>query len=51
MMISGSSDFLQSAHVMRPLKNDYTSPARETVPRYFALKQPISYTLTLTVKM
>ena len=41
----------QSAHVMRPLNNDYTSPARETVPRYYALKQPISYTLTLTTKL
>ncbi|MBL9203187.1 MAG: TonB-dependent receptor plug domain-containing protein [Opitutaceae bacterium] len=41
----------QNAHVMRPLNNDYTSPARETVPRYFAFKQPINYTLTLTTRM
>ncbi|MBL9190579.1 MAG: hypothetical protein JNK23_24090 [Opitutaceae bacterium] len=41
----------QNAHVMRPLNNDYTSPARETVPRYYALKQPISYTLTLTTRL
>ncbi len=40
----------QSAHVMRPLGGDYTSPARETVPRYYALKQPISYTITLTTR-
>lgn len=45
------SSTAQSAHVMRPLNNDYTSPARETVPRYYAFKQPISYTLTLTVKL
>lgn len=45
------SSTAQSAHVMRPLNNDYTSPARETVPRYYALKQPISYTLTLTTRM
>lgn len=45
------SSTAQNAHVMRPLNNDYTSPARETVPRYYAFKQPISYTLTLTVKL
>jgi hypothetical protein len=45
------SSTAQNAHVMRPLNNDYTSPARETVPRYYALKQPISYTLTLTTKL
>jgi outer membrane receptor protein involved in Fe transport len=45
------SSTAQSAHVMRPLNNDYTSPARETVPRYHALKQPISYTLTLTTRL
>lgn len=41
----------QNAHVMRPLGGDYTSPARETIPRYYALKQPISYTLTLTTRL
>jgi outer membrane receptor protein involved in Fe transport len=45
------SSTAQSAHVMRPLNNDYTSPARETIPRYYALKQPISYTLTLTTRL
>ena len=45
------SSSAQSAHVMRPTGGDYNSPARETVPRYFALKQPISYTLTLTTKL
>jgi len=25
--------------------------ARETVPRYYAFKQPISYTLTVTTKL
>jgi hypothetical protein len=45
------SSSAQSAHVMRPLHGDYNSPARETVPRYFALKQPISFTLTLTTRL
>lgn len=41
----------QVPYLMRPLNNDYTSPARETVPRYYALKQPRSYTLTFTVRL
>ena len=41
----------QNSHVMRPRDNDYTTPARETVPRYYAFKQPISYSLTLTTKL
>jgi hypothetical protein len=45
------SSTAQGAHLMRPLNNDYTSPARETVARYHALKQPISYTLTLTTRL
>jgi len=45
------SSTAQSAHVMRPLNNDYASPARETVPRYYALKQPLSFTFTLTTKL
>ena len=45
------SSTAQSAHLMRPLNNDYNSPARETVPRYYALKQPISYTLTFTLRL
>ena len=45
------SSTAQNAHVMRPLNNDYSSPARETVPRYYAFKQPISWTLTLTTKL
>lgn len=36
---------------LRPKNGDYTSPARETVPIAFALKQPISYNLTLTWKL
>lgn len=36
---------------LRPKNNDYTSPARETVPIAFALKAPISYNLTLTWKL
>ena len=45
------SSTAQNSFVMRPLNNDYTSPARETVPRYYALKQPISFTLTLSTKL
>ncbi len=45
-----SSNSFTNAPV-RPKNNDYTSPARETVPIAFALKQPISYTLTLTMKL
>ncbi len=45
------SSTAQNAHVMRPRNNDYTSPARETVPRYYAFKQPISYTFTLTTRL
>ena len=45
------SSTAQNAHVMRPLNNDYASPARETVPRYYALKQPLSFTFTLTTKL
>jgi len=45
------SSTAQGAHLMRPLNNDYRSPARETVPRYYALKQPLSWTLTLTTRL
>ncbi|MGH7955980.1 MAG: hypothetical protein ACREH8_03090, partial [Opitutaceae bacterium] len=36
---------------LRPKGGDYTSPARETVPNSFALKRPINYNLSLTLKM
>lgn len=36
---------------VRPLNNDYTSPARETVPNGYALKQPISFYLTAGLKL
>ncbi|MGH7957125.1 MAG: hypothetical protein ACREH8_08945 [Opitutaceae bacterium] len=36
---------------LRPKGGDYTSPARETVLNEFALKQPISYNLSLTLKL
>ena len=45
------SSTAQGAYLMRPLNNDYNSPARETVPRYYALKQPLSFTFTLTTKL
>ncbi len=35
----------------RPKGGDYTSPARETVPNGFALHRPISFQLSLTVKL
>jgi outer membrane receptor protein involved in Fe transport len=36
---------------LRPKGGDYTSPARESVADGFGLKQPISYNLTLTMKL
>ncbi|MGH7960105.1 MAG: hypothetical protein ACREH8_24255, partial [Opitutaceae bacterium] len=36
---------------LRPKGGDYTSPARETVPNLFQFKKPISYSLSLTVKL
>jgi hypothetical protein len=45
------SSIAQSASSLRPKGGDYTSPARETVPISFALKQPISYNFQLTLKM
>ncbi|MGH7958150.1 MAG: hypothetical protein ACREH8_14250 [Opitutaceae bacterium] len=36
---------------LRPKGGDYTSPARETVLNRYALKRPISYSLSLTVKL
>ncbi len=45
------SSIAQTASALRPKNNDYTSAARETVPLTFALKQPISYTLSVTLRM
>ncbi len=45
------SSIAQTASALRPKGGDYTSPARETVPLTFALKQPISYNFQLTLKM
>ena len=45
------SSIAQSASSLRPKGGDYTSPARETVPISFALKQPISYNFQLTLKL
>ncbi len=45
------SSIAQTASALRPKGGDYTSPARETVPISFALKQPISYSLTLTLRL
>ena len=45
------SSIAQTASALRPKGGDYTSPARETVPLTFALKQPISYNFQLTLKL
>ena len=45
------SSIAQTASALRPVGGDYTSPARETVPISFALKQPISYNFQLTLKL
>ncbi|MBI4623406.1 MAG: hypothetical protein HY736_09355 [Verrucomicrobia bacterium] len=39
------------ATAVRPRNGDYTSPARETVPNGYGLKQPISYSLTMSLKL
>jgi hypothetical protein len=36
---------------MRPRDNDYTPPAREAVPDSYSLKQPINFSLSLSVKL
>jgi hypothetical protein len=45
------SSIAQTASSLRPKGGDYLSPARETVPISFALKQPISYNFQLTLKL
>lgn len=35
----------------RPRNGDYRSPARETIPTAFAYKNPINFSLTVTMKM
>jgi hypothetical protein len=45
------SSIAQTASALRPKGGNYLSPARETVPISFALKQPISYNFQLTWKM
>ena len=45
------SSIAQTASALRPKGGDYTTPARETVPLTFALKQPISYNIQLTLKL
>jgi outer membrane receptor protein involved in Fe transport len=45
------SSIAQTASALRPVGGDYRSPARETVPISFALKQPISFNFQLTLKL
>jgi|GEM_PF-5394515 len=35
---------------LRPLCGDYSSPARETAANIYALKEPISFKFTTTLK-
>jgi hypothetical protein len=35
---------------LRPLRGDYSSPARETVANIYALREPISFKFTTTLK-
>ncbi len=37
--------------ILRPKGGDYTSPAREAVPNRFQFQNPISYNLSLTLKL
>lgn len=37
--------------VLRPRDGDYTSPARESVPNGFSLRQPINFNLNFTVRL
>ncbi len=45
------SSIAQTASALRPVGGDYRSPARETVPISFALKQPISFNFQVTLKL
>jgi len=45
------SSTAQVATVMRPRDGDYTSPARVAVARYYALLQPRSFNLSLTLSL
>ena len=45
------SSTAQVASLLRPRDGDYTSPARVAVPRYYALKQPRSFDLSLSLSL
>jgi hypothetical protein len=45
------SAYTGGGSALRPKSGDYTSPARETVPRLYAFKKPISFNFSLTLKM
>ncbi len=42
--------YASGSTALRPLKGDYSSPARETVANIYALKEPISFKFTTTLK-
>jgi hypothetical protein len=43
--------YAANSSVLRPLGGNYSSPARETVPNIYMLKQPIGFTFTTTLKL
>jgi hypothetical protein len=43
--------YASGSTALRPLKGDYASPARETVANIYALKEPISFKFTTTLKL
>ena len=45
------SSIAQTASALRPVGGDYRSPARETIPISYALKQPISFNFQVTLKL
>ena len=45
------SSTAQVASLLRPKDNDYTSPARVAVPRYYGLKQPLSFSLSVSITL
>lgn len=48
--IYSAGDLFSTTSAMRPKGGDYNSPARETIASKYALKKPISFTLSTTLK-
>ena len=49
--VTGASTNGAATSALRPRDGDYTSPARETVPVGFGLKQPINFNLSAAWRM